>query len=466
MTRFYKDPKWPFNKFATDDAWTLFWNRALWAVPFWGGAGDTPTDLVGGAAGAQGDTPPEPYSWLDDVYGRAFRTQAADMDWPAVSAVGLQSITLGYYGRISGFAGQTVVGHEPLFYSNTVSPYNDLGFVFDNTGAQSGGVVTNNLQVHDDNAFHNTGFFWPPGELHMAVMEYDFVARTADVYIDGHLFVTLTGIVASLGATAVPGICYDANWGIGFSPTDTLGMAFLCNGKMGAVFQAQLAADPFGPFRHAAVIPQVDPFDWHDTVYSQYANSPTLLSVLASFEQNINPSNNIDQFYFLVWNIFTAQGWGLDVWGRIVGVGRVLTVNPKYLGFDEMGTLDADPFNQSPFYAGGALGGGFALSNSAYRTLILAKAAANITDCSVAAINAILRLLFPGVSYCTDGLNMTMTYTFGFTLDPVQAAIAQSGVIPKPTGVALTIQQGVGAPLYTENNAGIFTESGQLLEVE
>ena len=42
----------------------------------------------------------------------------------------------------------------------------------------------------------------------------------------------------------------------------------------------------------------------------------------------------------------------------------------------------------------------------------------------------------------TDGLNMTMTYTFRFPLTPVQLAIVQnSGVLPRTSGVAATVVQ-------------------------
>lgn len=137
----------------------------------------------------------------------------------------------------------------------------------------------------------------------------------------------------------------------------------------------------------------------------------------------IDPAANIQAFYDEVWNIATAQGYGLDVWGRIVDVKRVLTVT----GF-----------------------GNYALSDQSYRTLILAKALANICDGSIGAINQILMNLFPnmGDCYCTDGQDMTMTLVFGFTPTPVQAAIISlSGVIPKPAGVLINTTGGVGGTL-------------------
>ncbi len=180
-----------------------------------------------------------------------------------------------------------------------------------------------------------------------------------------------------------------------------------------------------------------------DTIISQYANSASLTQLILNIDGYIDPTSLFDAFYDLMWNVDTAQGYGLDVWGRIVGVNRVIQVAAsKYFGFAEATVLSADPFNQSPFYSGELLNSNFALSDESFRTLIFAKALANISNGSAASINQILLTLFPGRGncYCTDGLNMTMTYTFDFVLTPVEAAIVvASGVLPRSAAVALSI---------------------------
>jgi hypothetical protein len=185
--------------------------------------------------------------------------------------------------------------------------------------------------------------------------------------------------------------------------------------------------------------------NYRDTVLSQYANSPSLGLLIQSFNDCVDPQSKINAFYSLMWNVDTAQGYGLDVWGRIVGIGRVLNVSTgKFFGFDEATTVSADPFGQSPFYAGQVATSNYALSDTSYRLLILAKAAANISNCSIPSINRILRLLFSGRGNCyvSDGLNMTMTYDFYFTLSAVEIAIVQgTGVLPKPAGVTATVVQ-------------------------
>lgn len=183
--------------------------------------------------------------------------------------------------------------------------------------------------------------------------------------------------------------------------------------------------------------------DVERTIISEYANSITLVQLIQNMNGYISPEVNIDAFYDLVFNVDTAQGHGLDVWGRIVGVGRVLQVQAgKYLGFDEATDISADTFDHGPFYAGQGTTDNFALSDPAYRTLIYAKALANITDCSIPAINQILLNLFPGRGNCyvIDNEDMTMDYKFEFDLTPAENAIvSNAGVLPKPVGVDATV---------------------------
>lgn len=214
------------------------------------------------------------------------------------------------------------------------------------------------------------------------------------------------------------------------------------------------------------------------TIISQYANSDVLTTLITNFDSYIDPTKNLENFFDFIWNVDTAQGYGLDVWGRIVGVGRNLQLPGalRFFGFEEMGTITgADPFNVSPFYTGQTLTQTFRLSDLAYRKLVLAKALSNISDGSIPSINQLLINLFGaegrGNCYVTDGhqvapyfgfvesttaepfnqapfyngglsSRMTMTYTFNFQLTPVELAIVeQSNVLPKPTGVKAAVVQ-------------------------
>ena len=167
----------------------------------------------------------------------------------------------------------------------------------------------------------------------------------------------------------------------------------------------------------------------NNTILSQYANSPVLMALIERFNNALDPSSLIDDFYTNVWNIQTAKGWGLDVWGRIVGVKRVLTVpGGKNQGFEEAGTTSADPFGQSAFYAGIPATSNYALTDDAYRQLILIKALANISDSSFPTYNTILMQMFPnrGNAYINTNGQMNARLTFEFLLQPFEIAILNS----------------------------------------
>lgn len=190
------------------------------------------------------------------------------------------------------------------------------------------------------------------------------------------------------------------------------------------------------------------------TIISQYANSPIILQLISNMNACLDPRANFKAFYDFVWNVDTAQFWGLDIWGRIVGLpnGRLLELGP---GVDVFGFANADsppdwaPFNQGTFYSGPSATTVFRLGDDAFRTLILAKALANITATTSQALNRLLRNLFPGRGRCyvQDGGKsntavggMTMTFVFEFGLTQIEYAIlTQSGVMPHPAGVGFNV---------------------------
>lgn len=185
---------------------------------------------------------------------------------------------------------------------------------------------------------------------------------------------------------------------------------------------------------------------YSETVISQYDQAPTLNAWIEAFNQWIDPEKNIDEFFDRVWNIDTAIGYGLDVWGRILGIGRVIAVaDGNYWGFNE--ATDADtygPGGESPFYSGQKLTSNVMLDDQGFRTLLLAKAAANICDGSIPGINQILLMLYAGRGNCyvVDNLDMTMTYKFEFAMTPLEQSIAiAAGILPKPAGVTAAVVQ-------------------------
>ncbi|AKH62276.1 MULTISPECIES: DUF2612 domain-containing protein [Photorhabdus] len=187
------------------------------------------------------------------------------------------------------------------------------------------------------------------------------------------------------------------------------------------------------------------------TILAQYAASPKLNSLIRSFNAAVSSVEFINTFYDLIWNIDTANTYGLDVWGKIVNVSRRLTVNEnvKYIGFGEAllnvpTTIDPNPFDQAPFYSGESKTKTIELSDLMYRKLIMMKAMSNISDCTIPNINRMLVYMFSdsGRAYITDDGNMKMSYVFEFQLSTAELAIVQtSRALPYPVGVSVAIVQ-------------------------
>lgn len=185
--------------------------------------------------------------------------------------------------------------------------------------------------------------------------------------------------------------------------------------------------------------------DVEQTIISQYANSPTLVQLITNMNEYIDPRANLDAFYNFVFNVDTAQSFGLDIWGNIVGVGRLLQIPgaDPIVGFDNADVpKDWYPMSEGRFAIEGEVTTAFELSDDAYRVLILTKALANIITTTAPAMNRLLRNLFPGRgrAYVRDLGNMAMQFVFNFRLSTVEYAIlTQSGALPHPAGVFYSV---------------------------
>ncbi len=183
--------------------------------------------------------------------------------------------------------------------------------------------------------------------------------------------------------------------------------------------------------------------NFQDTIVSQFANSPVIVQLVTNMNVYVDPTADLDAFYNVVWDVLSAEGFGLDIWGRIVGVVRNLNLP---VGMQNLGLYVFTP-------------GTYVLGDADFRTLILAKCLSNITNCTPGSINQLLTNLFPGRGRCyvTDLAGMAMNYVFEFFLQPFELAIvSQSGAIPRPAGVKSGIVQ-----VATASTFG-FEEQGNL----
>ena len=145
------------------------------------------------------------------------------------------------------------------------------------------------------------------------------------------------------------------------------------------------------------------------TVASQYANSPTMLALINTFNEAIDPASDIDNIIARILQVDTAQGFGLDICGRIVGVSRTIPTTPATV-----------------------------LTDNQFRQLILLKALANISRASSYSINTLLMdwMAGRGRAYVNDLGNMEIRYMFEFALANFEIGIiTQSGIFLRPSGV-------------------------------
>lgn len=188
---------------------------------------------------------------------------------------------------------------------------------------------------------------------------------------------------------------------------------------------------------------------WKDTILTQYSASTKLLSIIDTFNQAVSLDDFTDEFIAKVWDLTTSETFGLDMWGKIVGVSRYITapIESSSFGFSEADDSNPDyptPFNESPFFGGTQETTNVRLEDDAYRTLIFCKAFTNISIATIPEINRFLKMLFynRGRAYCVNYRDMTMGITFEFELAPYEVSILTNyDVTPVPSGVLLNINQ-------------------------
>lgn len=133
-------------------------------------------------------------------------------------------------------------------------------------------------------------------------------------------------------------------------------------------------------------------------IQSQYANSKRINDIICNFWHHINPEIDVKNIFDKVVNLDTAEGYGLDVWGRIVGFPRqfIEVENEiKYFGFKELeGSYNSrlETFDNTPFY--NLINGKVQLVDEGYRFYILIKALINISDSSLFSLNQLISKLF------------------------------------------------------------------------
>lgn len=188
---------------------------------------------------------------------------------------------------------------------------------------------------------------------------------------------------------------------------------------------------------------------WKDTILTEYSSSTNILSIIETFHKAVSLEEFTEKFIKEVWDVTSCGSYGLDVWGKIVGISRYITAPVEFdnFGFSEaLGDSETypSPFNASPFYGGNQETTNIRLADNAYRTLILCKSFSNISVATIPDINKFLSMMFRGRgrAYCVNHRDMTVGLRFEFYLEPFEESILTNyEVVPIPSGVRYEITQ-------------------------
>ena len=179
------------------------------------------------------------------------------------------------------------------------------------------------------------------------------------------------------------------------------------------------------------------------TVQSQYSASPRILALAGMYWDMLNPGSEIQTMLDDMLNPSTARGYGLDVWGRIVGIKRAtVPVSGEYLAFDPdpLTNPQGNTWNNAPFNPLTAQG---LASDPVFRVYVFVKAMMNIGNASLADINKYFSLLFPqsGIMVIHAGTMIIRVLDYDSVLTD-DAITALKSIDWIPAGVGWQVWQG------------------------
>lgn len=208
------------------------------------------------------------------------------------------------------------------------------------------------------------------------------------------------------------------------------------------------------------------------TVQSQYSASPRILALAGMYWDMLNPGSEIQTMLDDMLNPSTARGYGLDVWGRIVGIKRAtVPVSGEYLAFDPdpLSNPDGDSWNNAPFNPLTPQG---LATDAVFRVYVMVKAMMNIGNGSLADINKYFSLMFPG-----SGIQVIHAGTMIIRVLDYDAVLTDAAIMALrsidwvPAGVGWQVWQGepdcfgfLGSELQPFDQAPFISDSALIFE--
>jgi len=173
----------------------------------------------------------------------------------------------------------------------------------------------------------------------------------------------------------------------------------------------------------------------------QYESALSLQSLLEQKQNwyNVNQQQFWESWYRDVFNLQTANQFGLSVWAIILDIPIIVVVTPPadVVGFG-WGPLHKN-FTHGNFRA---TAGSQELTVEQARTVLRMRYFQITSRGTVPEINKFLKILFGdlGPAYVQDNYDMTMTYVFEFAVPSNLSYIFKNfDILPRPAGVSASI---------------------------
>ncbi len=209
----------------------------------------------------------------------------------------------------------------------------------------------------------------------------------------------------------------------------------------------------------------IQQFDYDASIMAaalwQHSQAPNILALLQSKQDffDANQSEFWSDFYTNIFNLETANDFGLSVWSIILGA----PIKYNLAGAGEKGWgFGPYRFNFTNGNFASNTGNTYALSTATARIVLQLRYYQLTGSCCIPDINRALKNIFRdmGNSWLVDNLDMTQTYFFDFPLaSDLKFAFTNFDVLPRPAGVGSTYIVLTEAPWGFNSDASNFDNS-------
>lgn len=172
----------------------------------------------------------------------------------------------------------------------------------------------------------------------------------------------------------------------------------------------------------------------------KYDEAVTLQSLLSQKQDwyTVNQTEFWSNWYNDVFNLLTANDFGLSVWAQILGLPIFINTNPDPVGKPIWGFgTNYKNFTHGNFSNSNQ---NISLPTEQKRIILRLRYFQLITRGAAPEVNAFLQIVFAdyGSVYMLDGLDMSITYVFTFTPPPnLLTVLKDYDILPRPAGVGI-----------------------------